>query len=40
MRGGISYVMPYDQATSLYQATVADTLDAWVTENPTWVNPF
>jgi LCP family protein required for cell wall assembly len=37
--GGISYVLPYEQqAGSLYQAIVDDTLDAWMTANPTWVN--
>jgi LCP family protein required for cell wall assembly len=37
--GGISYVLPYEeQATGLYQAIAGDTLDAWVTANPTWVN--
>jgi hypothetical protein len=36
--GGISYVLPYEQAPSLYEAIDMDTLDAWVTANPTWVN--
>jgi LCP family protein required for cell wall assembly len=36
--GGISYALPYEQAAGLYQAIVADTLDTWVTANPTWVN--
>jgi LCP family protein required for cell wall assembly len=37
--GGISYVLPYEeQAAGLYQAIAADTLDTWVTANPTWVN--
>ena len=40
MIGGYSYVLPYDQVDSLYQAIVSDSLDSWVTENPTWVNPF
>jgi LCP family protein required for cell wall assembly len=36
--GGISYVLPYEQAPSLYEAITNDTLDDWVTANPTWVN--
>ncbi len=37
--GGISYVLPYeDQAAGLYRAIVEDTMDTWVTDNPTWVN--
>jgi LCP family protein required for cell wall assembly len=40
MIGGISYVLPEEQSTTLYQAIVSDRLDAWVTDNPTWVNPF
>jgi hypothetical protein len=36
--GGISYVLPYEQAPGLYHALVADTVDTWVTQNPTWVN--
>jgi LCP family protein required for cell wall assembly len=40
MIGGYSYVLPYEQADTLYQAIVSDSLDGWVTDNPTWVNPF
>jgi len=36
--GGISYVLPYEQAPGLYEAIANDTLDDWVTANPTWVN--
>jgi LCP family protein required for cell wall assembly len=40
MIGGISYVLAEPEATGLYQAVSDDTLDSWVTEHPTWVNPF
>jgi LCP family protein required for cell wall assembly len=39
MIGGISYVIADDQATTLYQAIVDDSLDNWVTDHPEWVNP-
>jgi LCP family protein required for cell wall assembly len=38
MLGDTSYVLPYDQAASLYQAIASDTLDSWVTANSSWVN--
>jgi LCP family protein required for cell wall assembly len=40
MIGGISYVLADEEAPSLYQAIVADTLDDWVTAHPEWVNPI
>jgi LCP family protein required for cell wall assembly len=38
MIGNTSYVLPYDTATSLYEAVASDTLDAWVAANGSWVN--
>lgn len=38
MISGISYVIADDEATSLYQAIADDSLDTWVTDNPTWIN--
>jgi LCP family protein required for cell wall assembly len=38
MIGGISYVLADPEAPGLYQAVLGDTLDAWVTDNPSWVN--
>ena len=37
---GVSYVLATDHAASLYYAIYTDTLDQWVAENPTWVNPL
>jgi len=36
--GGISYVVPLNEAESLYTAMRGDLLDSWAVENPTWVN--
>ena len=38
--GGISYVVEFEEAETLYTAMRNDTLDAWAVENPTWVNPI
>jgi LCP family protein required for cell wall assembly len=39
MIGNTSYVLPYASvATSLYRAIGTDTLDSWMSGNPTWVN--
>src|SRR5262249_56989615 len=40
MIGGFSYVLPEPEADSPYQAINNDDLDNWVTDHPTWVNPF
>jgi anionic cell wall polymer biosynthesis LytR-Cps2A-Psr (LCP) family protein len=40
MIGGISYVLAEPEDTGLYQAVISDSLDDWVTDHPSWVNPF
>ena len=35
--GDISYIVPFEEATDLYEAMVNDTLEAWA-EQPAWVN--
>ena len=40
MIGGYSYVLADPEAAGLYHAVISDSLDAWVTDNPSWVNPF
>jgi len=36
--GGVSYILPEDDAASLYQAVRDDTLDVWAQTHPDWVN--
>ena len=36
--GGISYILPENDAAGLYHAIRDDTLDAWVLAHPDWVN--
>ncbi|HET6214977.1 MAG TPA: LCP family protein, partial [Micromonosporaceae bacterium] len=40
MIDGTSYILPEGAATTLYRAIRDDTLDAWVAEHPSWVNPL
>jgi LCP family protein required for cell wall assembly len=36
--GNTSYIVAFEQATTLYDAIVTDTLGEWADANPTWVN--
>jgi LCP family protein required for cell wall assembly len=38
MLNGYSYILPYPDATTLYQAIANDSLESWVTAHPSWVN--
>jgi LCP family protein required for cell wall assembly len=38
MVGDASYILPFDEATNLYDALVNDTLGTWADANPMWVN--
>lgn len=38
--GNTSYIVAFEEAKLLYKAVAQDSLDTWVVENPTWVNPL